>query len=105
IVCVLFGLTKRLFQDQWLAFIAAAIFALHPIHTESVAWVSGVTDLDLAVFYVITFWLYLNSARPHGARSELAQLGMVAAFVLTILSKEQAVTLPLVAPIYEHFYR
>ena len=30
IVCLLFGLSKRLFQDQWLAFAAAAIFALHP---------------------------------------------------------------------------
>ena len=105
IVCVLFGLTKRLFHDQWLAFAAAAIFALHPIHTESVAWVSGVTDLDLAVFYLATFWLFLDSARPQGARSELAQLGMVGSFVLALLSKEQAVTLPLVAMIYEHFYR
>ena len=104
-VVLLYGLTKRLFQNVWLAFAAAAIFALHPIHTESVAWVSGVTDLDLAVFYVITFWLFLNSARPQGARSELAQLGMVGSFVLAILSKEQAVTLPLLATLYEHFYR
>ena len=105
IVCVLFGLTKRLFQDQWLAFIAAAIFALHPIHTESVAWVSGVTDLDLAVFYLATFWFFLASARPQGARSEWMQLGMVGSFILALLSKEQAVTLPLMAMIYEHFYR
>jgi Tfp pilus assembly protein PilF len=105
IVCVLFGLTKRLLQDQWLAFAAAAIFALHPIHTESVAWVSGVTDLELAVFYLGTFWFFLASARPQGARSELAQLGMVGSFILALLSKEQAVTLPLTAMVYEHFYR
>lgn len=105
IVVLLFGLTKRLFHDIWLAFVAAAIFALHPIHTESVAWVSGVTDLDLALFYVVTFWFFLNSARPRGARSELAQLGMVGAFVLAILSKEQAVTLPVLATMYEHLYR
>ena len=105
IVCVLFGLTKRLFHDQWLAFAAAAIFALHPIHTESVAWVSGVTDLDLAVFYLATFWFFLASARPQGARSEWAQLGMVGSFILALLSKEQAVTLPLMAMVYEHFYR
>ena len=105
IVCVLFGLTKRLFQDQWLAFTAAAIFALHPIHTESVAWVSGVTDLDLALFYLATFWFFLASARPQGARSEWMQLGMVGSFILALLSKEQAVTLPLTAMIYEHFYR
>jgi Tfp pilus assembly protein PilF len=105
IVCVIFGLTKRLFQDQWLAFAAAAIFALHPIHTESVAWVSGVTDLDLAVFYLATFWFFLASARPQGGRSEWMQLGMVGSFILALLSKEQAVTLPLTAMIFEHFYR
>ena len=105
IVCVLFGLTQRLFRDQWLAFTASAIFALHPIHTESVAWVSGVTDLDLALFYLATFWFFLASARPQGARSEWMQLGMMGSFVLALLSKEQAVTLPLTAMIYEHFYR
>jgi len=105
IVCALFGLTQRLFHDQWLAFAAAAIFALHPIHTESVAWVSGITDLELAVFYLGTFWFFLASARPQGARSEWAQLGMAGSFALALLSKEQAVTLPLTAMVYEHFYR
>jgi protein O-mannosyl-transferase len=105
IVSLLFGLTKRLFQDQWLAFIAAALFALHPIHTESVAWVSGVTDLDLALFYLATFWLFLASARPGGGRSEWMHLGMIGSFILALLSKEQAVTLPLLATIFEHFYR
>jgi protein O-mannosyl-transferase len=105
IVCLLFGLTRRLFRDQWLAFTAAAIFALHPIHTESVAWVSGVTDLDLALFYLATFWFFVASARPNGGRSEWMQVGMVVSFVLALLSKEQAVTLPLTAMIFEHFYR
>jgi tetratricopeptide (TPR) repeat protein len=105
IVCVLFGLSKKLFQDERLAFIAAAIFALHPIHTESVAWVSGITDLDLAVFYLATFWFFLAGARPQGGRSEGMQLGMVVSFVLALLSKEQAVTLPLLAMTFEHFYR
>jgi len=104
-VCLLFGLGKRLFHDVWLAFWAAAIFALHPIHTESVAWISAVTDLELAVFYVAAFWFFLAGTRPGGGRSEWMQLGMAGTFVLALLSKEQAVTLPLVATAYEHFYR
>lgn len=105
VVCLLFGLTCSLFRDRWLAFIAAAVFALHPIHTESVAWVSGVTDLDLAVFYLAAFWFFLVSARPQGGRSEWRQLGMAGSFILALLSKEHAVTLPLVAMVYEHLYR
>jgi Tfp pilus assembly protein PilF len=104
-VCLLFGLTKRLFHDVRLGFAAAALFALHPIHTEPVAWVSAVTDLELAVFYLLTFGFFLDSAKPNGERSELAQLGMAGSFVLALLSKEQAVTLPLLATVYEHFYR
>ena len=105
IVCLLFGLSRRLFHNDGLAFAAAAIFALHPIHTESVAWVSGVTDLDLALFYLCTFWFFVASARPQGGRSEGMQVGMVVSFILALLSKEQAVTLPLAAMIYEHLYR
>ena len=105
IVCLLYGLSQRLFRDQWLAFAAAAVFALHPIHTESVAWISGVTDLELALFYLATFWFFVASARPQGTRSEWMQFGMVVCFVLALLSKEQAATLPLAAMIYEHFYR
>jgi len=104
-VCLVFGLSRRLFRNEGLAFAAAAIFALHPIHTESVAWVSGVTDLDLAVFYLAAFWFFVSSARPQGARSEARQWGMAGSFILALLSKEQAVTLPLTAMIFEHFYR
>jgi tetratricopeptide (TPR) repeat protein len=104
-VCLVFALTRRLFQNVWLGLVAAALFALHPIHTESVAWVSAVTDLELAVFYLLSFWLFLGSARPNGGRSEWAQLGMAGSFVLAVLSKEQAVTLPFLATVYEHFYR
>lgn len=105
VVCLLFWVTERMFHDRTLAFIGAAGFALHPIHTESVAWVSAVTDLELTLFYLLTFWFFLAVARPEGRRSDLAQLGMAGSFLLTILSKEQAVTLPLLATIYEHFYR
>ena len=69
------------------------------------AWVSGVTDLDLALFYLATFWFFVASAKPQGARSEWMQLGMAGSFILALLSKEPAVTLPLTAMVYEHFYR
>jgi len=54
-VCMLFFVTKRMFGDRMLAFGAAALFAVHPIHTESVAWIAAVTDLEL------TFSIYSRS--------------------------------------------
>jgi Flp pilus assembly protein TadD len=61
--------------------------------------------LELSLFYLLTFWFFLAVARPGGRFSYFAQLAMAGSFVLTILSKEQAVTLPVLATVYEHFYR
>jgi tetratricopeptide (TPR) repeat protein len=105
VVGALFLVTQRMFQDRRVALVAAGLFALHPVHTESVAWVAAVTDLQLTVFYLLTFGCFLGVARSAGQRSGTAQLAMASSFVLTMLSKEQALTLPVLATIYEHFYR
>jgi tetratricopeptide (TPR) repeat protein len=105
VVCLVFLVTGRMFGDRRLAFVAAFLFALHPIHTESVAWIAAVTDLELTFFYLLTFWCFLCLARPEGGRSPLMQLAVTGSFVLALMSKEQAMTLPVLATIYEHFYR
>jgi len=105
VVCAVFLLTKRMFQDRNLALIAAVLIAIHPIHTEAIAWIAAVPDLQLSLFYLLTFWFFLAVARPGGRFSYFAQLAMAGSFVLAIFSKEQAVTLPLLATVYEHFYR
>jgi tetratricopeptide (TPR) repeat protein len=105
VVLAVFLFTQRMFHDRDLAFITAALFAIHPIHSEAVAWIAAVPDLELSFFYLLTFWFFLAVARPGGRYSYLAQLGMTGSFVLTIFSKEQAVMLPVLATVYEHFYR
>jgi tetratricopeptide (TPR) repeat protein len=105
VVCLVFVLTERLTGDRVWAFVAGALFALHPVHTESVAWIAAVTDLELTFFYLLTFGFFLAVARPGGQRSEPLVAAMVFAFVLALLSKEQAMTLPALATVYEHFYR
>jgi tetratricopeptide (TPR) repeat protein len=105
VVCLVFMLTERLTGDRVWAFVAGALFALHPIHTESVDWIAAVTDLDLTFFYLITFGIFLAVARPGGRRSDPMLAAMGVAFVLALFSKEQAMTLPALATVYEHFYR
>jgi tetratricopeptide (TPR) repeat protein len=98
------------------AFVAAALFALHPVHTESVAWIAAVTDLELTFFYLLTFGLFLALAvgGRHGGplrdgvplRGSLyMQAAMGVSFLPALLSKEQAMTLPALATVYEHFWR
>jgi tetratricopeptide (TPR) repeat protein len=105
VVCLVFVLTERLTGDRVWAFVAAALFALHPVHTESVAWIAALTDLELTFFYLLTFGLFLAVARPGGGRSEPMVAAMGGTFLLALLSKEQAMTLPALATVYEHFYR
>ncbi len=105
IVVLLFFVTQRMFQDRTVALLAAAAFALHPIHTESVAWIGAVTELELTFFCLLTFWFFLAEEQPDGGCSLAAQAGMVCSFALALLSKEQAITLAPLAVIYEHGYR
>jgi tetratricopeptide (TPR) repeat protein len=102
VVLLVFGVVRRLSGER-IGLVAAGLFALHPLHTESVAWVAGVTDLELAVFYLLTFLVYLRrseSGKGYGGRAAL-----YASFVLALLSKEQAMTLPVLLTLFEHFYR
>ena len=105
VVLLLFLVTRRMFNDRSLALVAAGLFALHPIHSESVAWIAAVTDLQLTFFYLLTFWFFLGLARVSGRKLVLSELSMLMSFALALLAKEPAVTLAVLATLYEHFCR
>ncbi len=105
VVIMLFLFAQRLFRSQSAGFAAAALFALHPIHVESVAWMSAVTDLEVTFFYLLTFWCFLRVGEQRGGRRLWWHAALALGFLLALLSKEQALTLPFLATIYEHFCR
>lgn len=102
VVLLVFSVLRRLSGER-VGLIAAVLFALHPLHTESVAWVAGVTDLELSVFYLLTFLFYLRLPEPEKGYGWRA--AMCGSFALALLSKEQAMTLPVLVTLFEHFYR
>jgi tetratricopeptide (TPR) repeat protein len=102
VVLLVFSVVRRLSGER-VGLIAAGLFALHPLHTESVAWVAGVTDLELSVFYLLTFLFYLRLPEPEKGTGWRA--AMCGSFALALLSKEQAMTLPVLVTLFEHFYR
>jgi 4-amino-4-deoxy-L-arabinose transferase-like glycosyltransferase len=77
---------------------AGLLFAVHPVHTESVAFVSGRTDV-LATLFVLVAVLAYARWRDSGTRS--AGVVSVAAFGLALLSKEVAVVVPLLLALYD----
>jgi tetratricopeptide (TPR) repeat protein len=82
-------LTGRL---QASAFVAA-VFLVHPLHVESVAWASSRKDVLVGVWWMATLLAYARYCeRPGGGRYALVALGLA----LALLSKPTAVTLPCV---------
>lgn len=73
------------------AALAAAVFALHPVHVESVAWIAEQKNTLSAVFYLAALLVYL---RFDGSRRRRAWLGALGLFVLAVLTKTVTATLP-----------
>ena len=103
-VWLVYAVGAALTGKESFGLIAAACFAIHPVHTESVSWIAGVVDIEMTIFYLTAFWLFLKLGRGNG-RTLWIQLGMLGSFLLATLSKEPGMTLPALATIYEHFYR
>lgn len=96
-VCVLsFLLLKKWKADDLTAFAVALIFAVHPVHTESVAWISGAPDLLFAVFALSSFWFADNfslryaaeSGKAHGAKYYLDLLFALVFYAFALGAKE-----------------
>ena len=101
-------------HDAHFAFIAAAttglLFGLHPIHVESVAWVSERKDLLCAFFFLLSVMMYTRYITPPASPPSLNLRGgrgsyliSLAFFTLALLSKPMAVSLPLVLLILDWY--
>jgi tetratricopeptide (TPR) repeat protein len=98
-VLLLFGLLRAMTGTLWRSAFTAALFAWHPLHVESVAWVSERKDVLSTLFWLLTMRAYVAYAREFKVNSIWAGVyykWAVAFFVLGLMSKAMLVTLPLV---------
>ncbi len=80
-------------KDLFIALIASILFAVHPVHTEAVNWISGIMELAFTLFGLLSFHFFLASEEK---RSDLTLGLSVFFFLLALFSKETAVVfLPL----------
>ncbi|MGD0774037.1 MAG: tetratricopeptide repeat protein [Candidatus Solibacter sp.] len=90
---VWFAVLKRLTGARWRSALAAFLFALHPLHVESVAWVAERKDVLSGLFWVLTLWAYAAyTARPGPLRYGFTLF----LFCLGLMAKPMLVTLPVV---------
>jgi hypothetical protein len=91
---LLFLALKRLTGRFGCSAIVAALFAVHPLHVEPVAWVTGRKDLLSGLFFMLTLYLYAGYVKkPFRWTRYLAVMG---SFFIGLLAKPMLVTLPLV---------
>jgi tetratricopeptide (TPR) repeat protein len=101
VTMLVFLVIKEVTDSGWLAVITASLFAVHPAHAESVAWVSGVTDPLMALFLLPAFYFYVRYRKQK--RNHLLALAL-GFYFLALLSKEAAITLPIFIAYCELFY-
>jgi protein O-mannosyl-transferase len=85
---LLFLAMRQLTRAPWPSAFIAALFAIHPMHVESVAWVSERKDTLSTVFAMLALWLY--------ARAPRRMLGVSIAMALSLMAKQMYITLPFV---------
>jgi tetratricopeptide (TPR) repeat protein len=97
---LLFFLLGRMTSALWQSALVAAIFALHPLHTESVVWIAERRDVLHVFFLLLTIWAYVNDVeKPMWFR----HIYVLLCFVFAIMSKPMAVTLPFILLLLDYW--
>lgn len=97
---LLFLVLRSMTGDRGPSLFAAAVFALHPLHVESVAWVSERKDVLSTFFWLLTMLAYARYARAPGIGVYVA---ITLAFALGLMAKPMLVTLPFVMLLLDYW--
>jgi tetratricopeptide (TPR) repeat protein len=84
----------------WPSLFVAGLFALHPTHVESVAWVAERKDVLSTLLWLLTMWAYVGYARRGGPTRYAA---VIVLFAIGLLAKPMLVTLPFVLILFDYW--
>ena len=101
---LVFIFLKNLTQKLWLALFAALLFGVHPVHVESVAWVSERKDVLYTFFFLLSLISYTAYAK-NPAKNLNWYLLAIPLFLFSLLSKGQAVSLSVVLLLVDYLLR
>lgn len=90
----LFWIILKISSNNTVAFITTFLFAIHPMQVEAVAWVASRKDVLYTFFYFASWWTYIKHLQAKSGKRFLIASFLL--FVCSLLSKNQAVTLPVI---------
>jgi tetratricopeptide (TPR) repeat protein len=108
-VMLLFFVLRQLTGATWRSAVVAALFAWHPLHVESVAWVSERKDVLSTFFWLLTMAAYAKYANSTkltmpGSKSKILYYGLaLISFAFGLMSKSMVVTLPFVLLLLDYW--
>lgn len=97
---LLFLVLRQMTGALWRSALVASLFALHPLHVESVAWVAERKDVISTLFWLLTLWAYTRYTKDPGLPRYWPVLLF---FALGLLAKPMLVTLPLVLLLMDYW--
>ncbi|PIQ86913.1 MAG: hypothetical protein COV73_04020 [Candidatus Omnitrophica bacterium CG11_big_fil_rev_8_21_14_0_20_43_6] len=95
----LYWLISLLFNNQILALFSSLMFIAHPVHVEAVTYISGRADPLVTIFILVSFVFYLKFLR---SPSRASRVIMLLSFIFALLSRENALILPVLLLIYHY---
>lgn len=99
---LLFKLCRKILSSEIASFFSALIFAVHPIHTENIAWISGGDYLICSVFIVLSLLSYTKYREDNRT---IYLIFSVLSFTIAVFSKEYALLIPLIMLVYDVYIR
>ncbi len=99
-VLLLFSVLRQMTGAFWKSAIVAALFAIHPLHVESVAWVSERKDVLSAIFFFLMLIMYARYTR---APSIIRYLAVAVLFATGLMSKPMLVTAPFILLLVDYW--
>lgn len=88
-------------NKKGVSLIVAMFFLLHPVQSEAVACIAGISNLVFAFLCLVSFYVYTLSIGANGRRNLLVYAASLLLFFLALLAKEQSVVLPVLIAVYE----
>jgi tetratricopeptide (TPR) repeat protein len=100
-VVLVFLIASHISRNNLVALITALLFGIHPLHVESVAWATGLKDLLYSFFFLLSWFCYL---KYFSERHKRFYVFAFVSFLLSLLSKAMAVSLPLILLLSDYLY-
>lgn len=91
-----FVVFRRMTGAFWASAVIAALFAVHPMHVESVAWIVERKDLLSTTFWLLAMWFYIRWTEDGAVQWNLLYFASLGMFVVGLMSKPMVITLPFV---------